>query len=66
MKFMTVVRDFLPMILALPFVTVRFMIMFGISVGTYDTLIEGNEIYDNEVGIRYGFGYGKSECYLSW
>lgn len=32
---------------------------FGVSVGTYDTIIEGNEIYDNQVGIRYGFGYGK-------
>ena len=32
---------------------------YGISVGTYDTIIEGNEIYNNEVGIRYGFGYGK-------
>jgi parallel beta-helix repeat protein len=31
---------------------------YGISVGTYDTIIEGNEIYNNEVGIRYGFGYG--------
>lgn len=32
---------------------------YGISVGTYDTVIEGNEIFNNEVGIRYGFGYGK-------
>ena len=31
---------------------------YGISVGTYDTIIEGNEIYNNQVGIRYGFGYG--------
>ena len=32
---------------------------YGISVGTYDTIIEGNEIFNNEIGIRYGFGYGK-------
>lgn len=32
---------------------------YGISVGTYDTIIEGNEIYNNSVGIRYGWGYGK-------
>ena len=32
---------------------------YGISVGTYDTIVEGNEIFNNEVGIRYGFGYGK-------
>ena len=34
---------------------------YGVSVGTYDTIIEGNEIYNNEVGIRYGFGYGRMD-----
>ena len=32
---------------------------YGVSVGTNNTVIEGNEIYNNEVGIQYGFGYGK-------
>jgi hypothetical protein len=34
---------------------------FGVSVGTYDTIIEDNEIFNNEVGIRYGFGYGRMD-----
>ena len=33
----------------------------GISVGTHDTMIERNEIYNNTVGIQYGWGYGKCD-----